>query len=161
MLFSPAEHLERFKRPSLFRAGCIIGIGMGGFFDGILFHQILGWHHLICRTEFCAPADLDMLLAQNTEDGWFHLAMWLTTAIGIGMLLRAAKLGPTPFRPRALAGGALFGWGVFNFVEGLVNHQLLAIHHVRPGDSNWVWWDLAFLAWGAVMMVLGWRGARS
>lgn len=27
-------------------AGAIIGFALGGFFDGILLHQVLQWHHL-------------------------------------------------------------------------------------------------------------------
>jgi uncharacterized membrane protein len=53
-----------------------------------------------------------------------------------------------------LVGGLLAGWGGFNVVEGVVDHQLLGIHHVRPGPDQLVW-DMAFLAWGAVMLVAG------
>nr|WP_314623119.1 DUF2243 domain-containing protein [uncultured Noviherbaspirillum sp.] len=28
-------------------AGDLIGIALGGFFDGILLHQVLQWHHLL------------------------------------------------------------------------------------------------------------------
>lgn len=63
----------------------------------------------------------------------------------------------TDFRPptSAFVGAILMGWGFFNVVEGLVNHHLLGIHHVRAGE-NQLGWDLAFLAWGAAMLLSGW-----
>ena len=36
-------------------AGVLLGLGLGGFFDGVVFHQLLGWHHLICTTATCNP----------------------------------------------------------------------------------------------------------
>ena len=32
---------------SLLMAGVLFGLGLGGFFDGIVFHQILQWHHMV------------------------------------------------------------------------------------------------------------------
>jgi uncharacterized membrane protein len=55
------------------------------------------------------------------------------------------------------------GFGLFNLVEGLVDHQLLGIHHVNetvPRDQ-WIWWDMGFLAWGTAMLVGGWTLYRS
>ena len=28
-------------------AGLLLGMGLGGFFDGIVLHQLLQWHHMI------------------------------------------------------------------------------------------------------------------
>jgi uncharacterized membrane protein len=39
-------------------------------------------------------------------------------------------------------------------VEGLVNHQLLGLHHVRPGPDELLY-DIGFLVWGAVMLAVG------
>ena len=50
------------------------------------------------------------------------------------------------------------GFGIFNVVEGTVNDHLLGIHHVNetvPRDQ-WVYWDVAFLLWGAGTLVAGW-----
>jgi Predicted membrane protein len=60
---------------------------------------------------------------------------------------------------RQLAGMMLTGWGAFNLVEGLVDHQVLTIHHVNP--ENVVLWDVAFLALGAGLVVGGMALARS
>ena len=55
----------------------------------------------------------------------------------------------------------LVGWGVFNLVEGLVNHQLLGVHHVRDDLGAPLSWDLGFLAFGAALVVGGWALHRS
>lgn len=48
----------------------------------------------------------------------------------------------------------LGGRGLFNFVEGIIDHQLLGIHHVHPGDGQLAW-DLGFLASGLVLVAIG------
>lgn len=139
----------------LARAGFVLGIGFGGFADGIVLHQILGWHHLVCTTEHCRPTSIEHLQRQNVQDGYFHLAVWVVSLIGTAMLFRAARRADRVWSGAVLVGGMLIGWGAFNFVEGLVDHQLLGIHHVRPGDPNELLWDLAFLATGPVFGFAG------
>ena len=53
-----------------------------------------------------------------------------------------------------MIGGLLAGWGGFNVAEGLVDHQLLGIHHVRPGPDELLY-DIGFLILGAAMLVFG------
>jgi uncharacterized membrane protein len=63
-------------------------------------------------------------------------------------------------RTRVIWAGLLLGIGV---VEGLIDHHLLGIHHVNetvPVEQR-IWWDLAFLAWGAAMLIGGWALARA
>jgi uncharacterized membrane protein len=43
----------------------------------------------------------------------------------------------------------------------LIDHQLLGIHHVRDDLGAPLGWDLAFLALGAVLIVVGVALARS
>lgn len=57
-----------------------------------------------------------------------------------------------------LAGAMLLGFGIFNVLEGIVDHYILGIHHVNetvPPDQ-WIFWDLGFVAWGALMAAGGW-----
>ena len=63
------------------------------------------------------------------------------------------------FSSGALWGWILVGWGGFNLVEGIVDHQLLGIHHVRGGPHQ-LWWDLGFLALGAALVAVGLLVAR-
>lgn len=136
-------------------AGAVLGMGFGGFADGIILHQILGWHHLVCVTAHCRPASIEQLQLQNTQDGYFHLALWLVTLAGMGMLFRAAPLAGPKWQGRTLLGSMLVGCGLFNLVEGLVDHQILGIHHVLPGNPHQFVFDMLFLAMGVVFMVIG------
>ncbi len=144
--------------PRLARAALVLGIGLGGFFDGIVFHQILQWHHMISSP---TPPDTVANLQLNTLfDGLFHGATWVITLVGLGMLLRANGELARPGRGRVLGGGILAGWGLFNLVEGLIDHYILGIHHVRPGPDQALY-DVAFLIWGGLFLLLGWWVMRS
>lgn len=150
------------KSTSLFRAGIVLGLGLGGFLDGIVLHQILGWHHLVCTTATCQPVSIEGLQRQIQQDGFFHLAMWMFTVAGVVLLFRAGREKPQPEDGgRMLSGALLVGWGLFNFVEGLIDHQLLGIHHVRPGHPWSFLFDMLFLVSGLVLATAGLWLARS
>ncbi len=55
------------------------------------------------------------------------------------------------------------GFGLFNVVEGIVDHFLLGIHHVNETvpREQWIVWDIGFLVWGGVMLIGGWLLVRS
>jgi uncharacterized membrane protein len=144
----------------LVRAGIVLGLGFGGFADGIILHQILGWHHLICVTAHCQPASIGQLQLQNTQDGFFHLALWLVSLVGTAMLFRAVRHPAPAWKGRVLFGSMLIGWGLFNLVEGIIDHHILGIHHVLPGNPHQFWFDLLFLAAGAVFFMIGARLIR-
>lgn len=143
---------------SLLRAALVLGVGLGGFLDGIVLHQLLQWHHLLSEP---VPPDTVADLRLNTlADGAFHAATWVVTLVGVWLLLRSNGERHRPGAGRTLVGGLLAGWGGFNVVEGLVDHYVLRIHHVRPGPDEALY-DAAFLAGGAALVVLGWWLARS
>ena len=139
----------------LVRAGIVLGLGFGGFADGIVLHQILGWHHLVCITAHCRPASIEQLQLQNTQDGFFHLALWLVLLVGTAMLFHAARHAGPAWKGRVLFGSMLAGCGMFNFVEGIIDHQILGIHHVLPGHPHQLLFDMLFLASGVVLFMLG------
>lgn len=146
-------------------AGIFFGLGLGGFFDGIVLHQILQWHHMVTSAGY--PADtVDNLELNTLLDGLFHAMTYLFVVIGLLLLWRTAHRRHLWWSGRMLAGTMLMGFGLFNLVEGAVNHQLLGLHHVNetvPPEEQ-LWWDVAFLAWGAAMLLAGWalyrRGRR-
>jgi uncharacterized membrane protein len=140
----------------------LMGVGLGGFVDGILLHQILQWHHMLTGGNGGEPMDTVAGLEANTlVDGFFHLATWLCVAAATFLTVRAwqrRELAP-PWRGHL--GMSLAGWGVFNVVEGLVDHQILGIHHVRDDLGAPLGWDLAFLALGGLLIAGGLVLARS
>lgn len=142
------------KNP-LIRAGLVLGAGFGGLADGIILHQILGWHHLICYTVNCQPTSIGQLQRENTQDGFFHLALWLMLLVGITLLFRAPRHTDTTGKGWVLLGSMLAGCGLFNFLEGLINHQILGIHHVLPGNPHQFLFDMLYLANGVLFFLVG------
>lgn len=157
-----ARYEDRSSRKNrLIWAGLLLGIGLGGFFDGIVLHQILQWHHML-TSEGSYPATTVEGLETNTLwDGLFHAFTFIATAIGLWLLWKAAREPHAPWSTKLLIGLMLMGWGAFNLVEGTVDHHILGIHHVREDAANRDLWDFAFLAWGALMLLGGWRLAKS
>jgi uncharacterized membrane protein len=146
---------------SLFRAGIVLGLGIGGFVDGIVLHQILGWHHMICNTATCKPLSIPALERQNTQDGVFHLVCWILVLLGLFFLSRAARQQVGLWSGKALAGAILVGCGLFNFAEGLIDHEILGVHHVLPANPHWLVFDMLFLASGVVLVIIGWSVSRT
>lgn len=137
--------------------GVLAGVGLGGFFDGIVLHQILQWHHLVSEVY---PVTTVAGLERNTlGDGLFHAASYLFTVAGLFLLWSVARRRHAAWPATLLVGTLLIGWGLFNLLEGTVDHHLLRIHHVRPGPDQLAY-DLAFLAWGALMLTGGWALVR-
>lgn len=154
----PSANLDA-ERKRFTRAGILLGIGFGGFVDGIVLHQILQWHHMLTSTGD-HPATTVAGLEDNTlADGLFHAGTWIVAFVGLFMLLNATRNGYAATRSRLL-GLVLVGWGLFNVVEGLVNHQVLGIHHVRSGPDETLY-DVGFLIFGALLIIAGRTMARS
>jgi uncharacterized membrane protein len=147
--------ISRTLKNPLVRAGIVLGMGFGGFADGIILHQILGWHHLICYTVNCQPTSIEQLQRENTQDGYFHLALWLVTLAGTALLFRAAPYAGPARKGRILFGSMLAGCGLFNFLEGIIDHQILGIHHVLPGHPHQLLFDMLFLANGILFFMIG------
>ena len=139
----------------------ILGLGLGGFIDGVL-HQILQWHHMLTGKSGGEPMTTVSGLEANTlVDGFFHLATWLLVTAATLLLIRAWQRGELAPPWRAHVGVLLTGWGAFNVVEGLVDHQLLDIHHVRDDLGAPLIWDLGFLAFGVALVAAGVALTRS
>jgi uncharacterized membrane protein len=118
---------EAINRPRL--PGILLGIGLGGFVDGILLHQILQWHHML-TSEGSYPKTTVAGLETNTLwDGLFHAATWVAVLAGVWVLWRRTTNWRWAISGRAFLGWMLVGWGLFNLLEGIVNHQILTIHH--------------------------------
>ena len=138
-------------------AGVLFGLGLGGFFDGIVLHQVLQWHHMLTSVGY--PADSVANIEVNTlADGLFHASTYAFVAAGLAVLWRSARRTHLRWSGKLLAGTLLMGFGLFNVVEGVVDHHLLGIHHVNETvpRGQWIYWDIGFLIWGAAMLVGGW-----
>ena len=147
----------------LVAAGVFLGVGLGGFVDGIVLHQLLQWHHMLTAHDHGRfPATTVEGLEVNTLwDGIFHTGTWIATVAGVGQLWYATTLPDVRWSFLVFVGSLLLGWGGFNLIEGLVDHHLLGIHHVRDDLGGPLGWDLAFLASGVMLMLAGWGLLRA
>ena len=151
---------DKLNRGPLISSGLLIGAGMGGFVDGIVFHQILQAHNMLSNR--IPPDNLVSAKINMTWDGYFHAGVWVVTIIGLAMLFKAGKRRDVPWSGRILLGSLIAGWGLFNLVEGIIDHHLLRIHHVYEYTANKLSFDLAFLLMGGVgLLLLGWLLIRS
>ncbi|MEH2374599.1 DUF2243 domain-containing protein [Nostoc sp.] len=141
------------RRAPLITAGIFLGVGLGGFLDGILLHQILQWHHMLSNIRpLTKTANIDLNMVW---DGLFHALDWVFTVVGVVLLWRAGGRDDVPWLSQTFIGSIVIGTGLFDLVEGLIDHQILGIHHVKSGP-NQLAWDLGFLAFGALLILIGW-----
>jgi uncharacterized membrane protein len=128
--------VERHSYGPLIAAGLFPGVGLGGFVDGIVLHQILQWHHLL-TSQGNFPATTVVSLKVNTFwDGLFHASTWVITVVGLALFWRASRRTDVPWSGKVCFGSLPLGWGLFNVGEGIVDHHLLGIHHVRTDVEN-------------------------
>lgn len=86
-------------------------------------------------------------------DRLFHAFVWLVTLLGVFLLWSAAYHQETMPALGAFIGQLLFGWGLFNLVEGIIDHQILGVHYVRQ-VPNYTVYNLTFLALSGVGLLL-------
>ncbi|MDB5624175.1 MAG: Membrane protein [Devosia sp.] len=131
-------------------AGFAIGFGLGGFFDGILLHQVLQWHHLLSGLEQ-ARQDLRVLVM---TDGLFHVLMYLVTAVGLWLLWRSRQHFAQAGADRILFAFALLGFGGWHLVDAVLSHWILGIHRIRMDVDNPLFWDLLWVGVFGILPVI-------
>jgi uncharacterized membrane protein len=138
--------LARSGGPSAAGAA-ILGFAFGGFFDGILLHQVLEWHH------FLSLIPGKDLRTQILADGLFHLATYAVAAFGLLLLWRK---GNTRAADRLILAWAVLGFSIWQFTDVVLVHWLVGIHRIRVGVPNPTLWDLGWLAvFGVPSLALG------
>ena len=108
--------------------GLILGIGVGGFIDGILLHQILQWHNMLSNR--IAPDTVVGKAVNMFWDGIFHAFTLIAVIIGIASLARLLRL---------------------------IHHQILKLHNVMEFTPDPDPWNYGFLASGVLFMLIGTR----
>lgn len=134
-------------------ASMILGIGLGGFIDGIWLHQILQWHEMLSNK---IPVDTVMGKSVNMFwDGVFHFFCLLVVLTGIILLWKLMFRKDINLSKKLFGGGLLLGWGLFNIVEGLIDHHLLELHFVKQVSGNPDVWNFLFLGISVMMLIIG------
>jgi uncharacterized membrane protein len=132
----------------------LIGIGMGGFVDGILLHQILQWHQMISNT--LPPDTLEYKNINMFWDGIFHTLTWSITLLGILLMWKTMKRKDLFFSNKVFYGGLIAGWGAFNLVDSIFNHYLFRFHNVRENVASPELYNAGFLVFAVLLLAIGW-----
>jgi uncharacterized membrane protein len=133
-------------------SGVLVGIGVAGFVDETVFHQLLHWHHFYDRS---TPT------AGLVSDGLFHAASWFCVVGGLFLLADLRRRGT--FRTRLWWAGMLVGLGGFQLYDGTIQHKLMRLHQIRYHTTIWPY-DLAWDAIAVIALVAGallYRSARA
>ncbi|MEO5968845.1 MAG: DUF2243 domain-containing protein [Bdellovibrionia bacterium] len=138
----------------LISASTILGMGMGGFVDGILFHQIFQLHNMLSNR--VPKVNLVNMEINMFWDGIFHAFTWIMTAIGLWLFWRAMNRDKVPKQIKTFVGSLFLGWGLFNLIEGIIDHYVIQLHHVVENLGLSIF-DLLFLASGVIMIIVGQR----
>lgn len=135
-------------------AGILLGMGFAGFFDGIFLHQIMQWHHMLSSVR--PMTNMRDVKMQSVADGLFHAADYFLVIIGVHLLWRSHLADELPKSTQPFLGLIILGAGLFNTFEGIIDHEILGIHHVHSG-AHYILWDLGFLAVGIGMIIVGYK----
>jgi len=101
--------------------GILLGIGIAGFVDEAVFHQVLQWHN------FYWDADEH---GRILSDGLFHIGSTLVLLSGTARLWRD-RGQKRASQSRAVVSGILIGAGGFNAYDGIVQHVFFHFHLVN------------------------------
>ncbi|MFB4169420.1 DUF2243 domain-containing protein [Virgibacillus sp. JSM 102003] len=131
---------------NLFIAAVILGLGLLGAVDGIVFHQLLQWHHMVLNPN---------IKLEIITDGLFTAAFSALLIWGGVKIFQDARQNKLGHSWVIFSSGIFIGGGVFNIVEGIIDHHILQVHRVRPVAENPLLYDLGFLAIGALLVIIG------
>ena len=124
-------------------SGFIFGIGLAGFIDETVFHQLLRWHHFYDKS----TTDIGLI-----SDGLFHAFSWFSTIAGFFLfsdLRRRNALCITRWW-----GGLLLGSGGFQLYDGTIQHKLMRLHQIRYVENVLIY-DLIWNVLAALMIIIG------
>jgi uncharacterized membrane protein len=138
---SAAASESRLKR--LTWGGFWLGFALGGFFDGIILHQVLQWHHLLSGV--AGSETVSDLRFQILADGLFHILHYLVAVIGLWLIWSARAALDIGNADRRLLAWALIGFAIWHIVDAVLAHWTLQLHRIRMDVENPLLWDLLWL----------------
>jgi len=138
----------------LISASTTLGIGIGGFADGTILHQILQWHEMLSNK--IPPTTLLNKSVNMFWDGIFHFFCLIVVLIGLFLLVKLFFRTDVIISSKTFIGGLFLGWGIFNIVEGIINHQILKLHNVREITTDIAIWNYSFLGISVIFLIIAW-----
>jgi uncharacterized membrane protein len=134
--------------------GFWLGVALGGFFDGILLHQILQWHHLLSGV--AATETASDLRFQILADGLFHVSHYVFAVVGLWLIWSGRSVLTRNSADRRLIAWALIGFGAWHIIDAVVSHWVLGLHRIRMDVDNPLVWDLLWvIPFGVALLAAG------
>ena len=136
-----ADEVNGPKRSLL--AGLLMGVGVAGFIDETVFHQLLHWHHFY---------DLSTPSWGLISDGLFHAGSWVCMVAGLFVFADLRRRGAwSKLRHWA---GFCFGVGGFQLYDGTIQHKWWHIHEIRYHVGT-LPYDLVWNIMAGLVLILG------
>ncbi len=88
-------------------------------------------------------------------DGIFHAFTLIVVIIGIVLLYKLQLRNDVARSSKIFTGGLILGWGLFNLVEGIIDHQILKLHNVKEVSATPNAYNIGFLAFSVVLSTTG------
>jgi uncharacterized membrane protein len=131
----------------------ILGIGLGGFIDAIILHQLLQWHQMI--SNILPPTTLTSKSINMFWDGVFEAVTWIYTFIGVLLMWHSRTQSRLTTSTAVFTGGLISGWGIFNLMDSIFNHYLFGFHDIRENASHPNLYNLGFLIISFIFIAAG------
>ena len=139
----------------LIGAGMLIGAGLGGLIEAVIFRHIAQSHWMLSAK--VPERTLAGLKTSLLWDGILQLFMVIALIIGVIWLYSVANKKETVWSGQVLFGGWFLGWGLFNLIEGGLGHFIFKIHHLLEfgNPATQETGDYGYLVSGALLAILG------
>ncbi|WP_088105789.1 DUF2243 domain-containing protein [Halalkalibacter urbisdiaboli] len=124
-------------------SGVLFGLGLVAFFDEMVFHQLLHWHHFYDKS----TTSIGLI-----SDGVFHAFSWFATIAGLFLFADLRRRNGVWLM--RWWGGIFLGGGLFQLYDGIVQHKLMRIHQIRYVE-NVIIYDVIWNVFSIVMIGVG------
>lgn len=143
----PTRGMTGREQRSVLWTGVILGIGLMGAIDTIVFHQLLQWHNFFYDTteEW-----------RIFSDGMFHAFTATLLFLGALRLWSQRAEASRVLSSVPLWAGVLLGAGGFQLFDGIVNHKILRLHQIREDASNQLPYDIGWNLFALAVLLTGW-----
>lgn len=123
-------------------AGALLGVGIVGFIDETILHQLLHWHHL---WDGGSPD------AGLVSDGLFHSGSWISLVVSLFWFADQRRRGTIIIR--AWVAGMFLGAGGFQVYDGVVQHLIFHLHQIRYGVRIWPY-NVVWIGCAVIMLII-------
>lgn len=136
--------MDRRKDDQLnFWSGILFGLGAVAFFDEVVFHQLLHWHHFY---------DKSTTSIGLVSDGLFHAFSWFATVIALFIVADLRRRNV--WNKKRWFGAEILGAGVFQLYDGIIQHKFMKIHQIRYVVEV-IYYDIVWNVVAVIMIMIG------